>query len=354
MEPSASARISRRGYYYQDLYTLLCCIEMLSNGLWDAVQPEGDEDVTCLNGERARHCQVKTKDRAGKHWSESDLTRDDGKGADNSILGKLLRAGTASTAAFRLILNEGTNHFLRPLVYPSQEDRTAVLLHLAKQLRGLTLPYGRDLMESLKSFDIELREATATSLEEYVRRTLESFLRDQRGDMLLGERDRVFTALIDFVSAASRTEEPTTIDKRGFYSKLLKEVDEAIGLTDISQASEAPTLAEKLQPVGLRQEEVRQMQGLRTRFARAIRSAVGPQKQILIETMDGVFAVCQEIQTARTAGEISPGRESYEATVQRIMSLADIEKWANRGMTLGNAHGALHLITARCQNRYSE
>ena len=45
--PGTGARRSRRGYYYEDLYTLRSCLQMV-RGNWDSVLPEGEENVSCF------------------------------------------------------------------------------------------------------------------------------------------------------------------------------------------------------------------------------------------------------------------------------------------------------------------
>jgi Cap4 dsDNA endonuclease len=72
--PGRAGPRSRRGFYYQDIFALVRCLEVLA-GEWDEVTSEDPEDVTCRkhDAELVEYTQVKTKEWAPQMWSPPEL-----------------------------------------------------------------------------------------------------------------------------------------------------------------------------------------------------------------------------------------------------------------------------------------
>ena len=94
------------------------------------------------------------------------------------------------------------------------------------------------------------------------------------------------------------------------------------------------------------------MEQWRIAFSREHRQALRARRRALDDVLDRVAAVCFRVTAMRESGTVAPGAASYLAIEQEIGKLHGELSWPDAGVDIPLALGALHEITARCQNRY--
>lgn len=252
--PASGARRSRRGYYYQDLYTLQCCVVML-HGEWDEVLPEGEEDVTCnrFTPRIHRQVQVKTVENPTSLWTPARLCNPESRDRPNtSILGRFFtNKDLPDETKFLLLLNEGVNHQLLPLKVGQSLDRTEIEAELVHRLDGLHPSSDRTVGWCVQRLEIEELESTAEGLESRIFRSLSNTCQLLGHGLLADEIEQLMTHLMQAVQAAARAVEPAAIIREDFEVMLRRRAEALISGTNESQGDLAPTLAEKLRQAGL-------------------------------------------------------------------------------------------------------
>jgi hypothetical protein len=355
--PGAGARRSRRGYYYQDLYTLRCCLQMVQ-GSWDSVVPEGEEDVSCRRESPplTKHVQVKTVEEATQMWSEARLCQPDQAGRpETSILGRLFSGKELPDETMLVIAtNEGMNVALRPLrVGGADQNRANVVSSLESRLAGLTPDGGRTLRWCLERLEIEECEGTADWLEAQVLRELHRACAGFGLHLLPEELERLLDILLGVIQRAARAEPPQILTRDEFEGLLRRE---AAGITSQTAAIHGPEgerLSDKLRVAGFAEEEILGVEQMRMRFSRERRTSVADRRVTLDELADEIAMGCLQMKALRETGQLQPGLPAFHATVQEVQRLHGAGSWAQRGVSLALAYGALHDITGRCQNRYA-
>jgi hypothetical protein len=352
--PSYGARRSRRGYHYQDLYTLLCCLEML-HGTWDEVLPEGEEDVTChrVSPPARQQVQVKTVENPTALWTPARLCRPDTQGQpETSILGRLFtNKELPDETTLMLLVNEGVNRDLLPLRIGQSLDRSAIELQLTNMLDGVNPSSNRTVRWCVARLHIEELEATEQGLEDRVFRLLGRTCLAIEYALLPDELDELLLTLVQHVQAAARAVTPTSIERAAFEVLLRHKAEEMMRATNEAQGYLAPTLNQKLRTASLNDEQIRRCQQMRAGFNRRRRSAIGQTAAMLDHLSDEVFMACSTLTAERNAGQIAPGPDLYAQTVRHVRDIYSSGGWTSH-VALGEAYGALHEITARCQHRY--
>jgi hypothetical protein len=354
-DPASGARRSRRGYYYQDLYTMWCCLRML-HGEWDEVLPEGEEDVTCRRSIPPLHrqVQVKTLENPPSLWSPARLCNPEIRDRlDTSILGRLFTNKDLSDETILvLVLNEGVSRDLLPLKVGQNLDRSGIELDLARRLDGLAPSSGRTVGWCVQRLEIEEFEATAEGVEGRIFRSLSTACQSLGRALLPDEIEQLLSDLMQTVQAAARALEAVAITRTEFELMLTRRAEELMHSTNELQGDLAPTLDQKLRRAQLNDEQVERCQRMRAAFNRRRRSAVGQMGAALDDLATEVFMACSSAAARRHAGQIAPGAELYAETVRAVSDVHRIGGWSGRQLALADAYGALHDITARCQHRY--
>ncbi len=354
-DPASGARRSRRGYYYQDLYTMWCCLRML-HGEWDEVLPEGEEDVTCKRSIPPVHrqVQVKTLENPPSLWSPARLCNPEIRDRpDTSILGRLFtNKGLPDQTNLVLLLNEGVNRELLPLKVGQTLNRSGIEAELTRRLDGLVPSSGRTVGWCVQRLEIEEFEATAEGVESRIFRFLSSTCQSLGHPLLPDEIEQLLSDLMQAVQTAARALESVAITRTGFEATLRHRAEELMRSTNESQGDLAPTLDQKLRRAQLNDEQVEKCQRMRATFNRRRRSAVGQMGAALDDLATEVFMACSSTAAKRHAGQITPGAELYAETVSAVSDVHRIGGWSGRQIALADAYGALHDITARCEHRY--
>jgi hypothetical protein len=353
--PGRSARRSRRGYYFQDLWALHCCIEMLE-GIWTSVTSDGHEDVTCENSSESLICyvQVKTEEHPDGVWTVAKLCQPDGGGVETSILGKLfVDKPLPDGARFELVGNVALNRELAPLEPQAIVDRGPVEAQIARRLVGLTLADRRSVSWCLERLTVRQVGATAESLEDRVLRLLGRYLSERELGLLAHETEELLAILISMITTAARAHAATPLERAVASAEVDRHASRLIQATQAGTSPISESLADKLRKAGLDEEQIDALQAAKFSYSRGYRTALTPTTRVLDQLADEIRMRCVSLTLAMREGTIQPGAEMWEATRRAVEQMHRDGSWDSRGIPLSQAFGALHEITDRCHHRYA-
>lgn len=353
--PSQGGRRARRGYRYQDLYALQCCLDM-ADCQWDEVIIEGEDDITCVRGgppsERLQ-VQVKTREDPAQLWSAAQLCYPDKNGRpETSILGRLFNdKPLTDDTRFLLVLNEGIVPPLVPLRERDSERRRSAEDALIARLQNLTVPGAPDIDWCVGRLQLARQPVSLADLEDRNFRRL-GFLCKTIGKQLLpDEVEQVLGAMMGLVEARGRSQQVRPITKAEVQEVLAAEADVAADRVGAALQGNQTPLIEKLAAVNIVGEEADRVLQLRHRFARSMRSAVGRELQEYRQLLDDIFSECHTLRVRANEGTIPRGAALHRQSIEAAKAVVHGFGSATVARP-SQALGAMYEITGRCQHRF--
>lgn len=354
-------RRARRGFTYQDLVTLLDCLEL--GNLYSKVSFEDVEDIVCFGiaGDCVIYRQVKTIEGGGRQ-STATVTRPDKpnkdgqpKRVETSILGKLFGAkpDIGLTERFTLVLNEeplpGLQGFCcnrTTAPSPTAEHKAEIIAKLGK----LALREGCTIEQYVDAFEVMVEGRTIEHVEQTLLAKLHARVLAHHGlEPFYADLEEILERLLAVVARDARAVESKawTADQ---FSKLLERIiTQTTGRRADGAEVPLPALAQKLSAAGLTEPEIDAQNRSWLRYRQEYRSAVGMKLQELDKLSDEVHAVTVQINARRRAGAIADGPEAYAATIE---AMGDLSARLETSQTL--TFQTLSDVTSRCQNRYRD
>jgi hypothetical protein len=349
-------RRSRRGFAYQDVVTLLDCLDM-HEGAFDEVSFEDLDDIVCAVNGHAIYRQVKTKEDGTRH-SVATVCRPEIKGqVETSILGRLFSGKLITDGTrFCLVLNETPNTDLGGFMVSRGAVRGAAPEEprrvIAERLKDLALPAGVTVSWCVDRLDVLVEARTIEQVEDAVIRRLKAPVAHVLCQQpLMEELEEVLSRLVGLVSRDARALRPRRWNAAFFTAQLEDAVARVTGRRADGHIEPLPSLASKLGAAGVPAEEADAQRDVLLNYRRRYRAAVGGERTQFDDLNDRVFAVCTEISAKRRAGIIDDGPAAYAATVQAV---AGLELSSPEVVSSSDKLAALSDVTARCQNRYSD
>lgn len=365
-KPGDSGRRSRRGYRYQDVHALDRCLDLI-DGVLDSVEVEGEEDVTCVRRGSSpcqRYEQVKTIEDPSQLWSIAKLTvGEKGEGGkrrpDRSILGKLfIGKRLHDEVEFMLVLNEEVNDDLRVLTKrPEARDATSLAKctdEIARRLDGLPLPEGFTLQWCAKHLIVDVRSRTIEDLEANVLKRLGNSVETEcKIRPLAGEVETVLSLVMDEIALEARHKIAKAFDQgsvRALLQMAFAKVDRPADF--LPPGADSSRLRSKLAPLDFDTAMVEKQVSMHLQHRTAFRRADAAQRRAVSDLVDEVFTACSVVTARRTSGELTGGRETYEATIDALREMHVSGKYAARGYSLADLQRAMLDIASRCQHRF--
>lgn len=358
LAPADGGRRSRRGFAYQDVVTLLDCLDML-DGQWTAVSWEDLEDILCHRDDAPVYRQVKTIEEAGVRHSVASICRPEPKKlADTSYLGKLfLGKPLPDGTRFTFIINETPSKDLHEFVAERDQRRgpvsAAVRDDVIRRLDGLNLPDGRDVGWCVDRLDVLVEARTIEQVERDALQRLVPFVRSCLGqEPLYQEVDDVMTWLISkHISRPAREPRPRRFSVEDFRAALEDSVRKVTGRRQDGSTELLMSLQEKLRPAGVPETEAEGQHEAMLAFRRRRRSSIGARRQQFDDLADKINSICTVTMAKRRGGLLEAGQPAYLATITAVSEMREV---ADGQVSLTDALAALCDITARCQNRYAD
>lgn len=355
--PGDSGRRSRRGFAYQDTVTLLACLDMKEKG-YLRVSWEDEEDVQCVAPSGPIYKQVKTQEGPQTRFSIAEICRPEKeKNPHTSILGKLFSGKRLPEGTrFSLVVNETPQANLFCFVSANDNhDRSHLDEHksdIVKRLTGLSVPDDRDVAWCVDRFELEVKPRSIDDIEAEALRRLQSHATEIIGTApLVMELENTLIAILTCISRSAQASQVTAWTPDEFHEQLSACIANVIGINRDGGLAPLMPLRDKLSPAGLSEEESNRIAESMTRFRRVYRSSVGLMRERLNDLSDDIYAICVDVMAKRRCGKISPGADSYHATLHGIAQLPQV---LSGEVPLRHAHALLSDITARCQNRYAD
>ncbi|WP_331272685.1 dsDNA nuclease domain-containing protein [Motilibacter deserti] len=354
--PGGGGRRSRRGFAYQDVVTLMDCLELCA-GTYHSVGWESDEDIHCSDERGSIYRQVKTLEGPGSRHSIASVCRPEvGGNPATSILGRLF-SGKRLTIGdrFDLVLNETP---LRDLYAFSPEKLAEApvpqraIKDVCERLQGLRLPDGFSVAGCLRGFRVIVSSRSIEDLERQAAQRIAPQVEQVTSTgVLLAEVEEVIAQLLEAVARSARASKVEHHNRESFLALLVKVANRVCGDGRAIAAVPQPTLEEKLRPVKLPDAEIRAAQAQLRSFRSARRDAVGERRREFDEIADEVYAACALVMAARRAGRIQDPQTAYLETLKAVTAAGSAQFPAAGNRLL---QGALHDVTARCVNRYAD
>lgn len=354
-------RRARRGFTYQDLVTLLDCLEL--GTLYSKVCFEDVEDIVCFGiaGDRVIYRQVKTIEGGGRQ-STATVTRPDKpkkRGQPNrvetSILGKLFseKPDIGLTERFTLVLNEeplpGLQGFCCDRTTeptPAAENKTEIIDKLDK----LALRDGCTIEKCVDALEVIVEGRTIEEVQNKLVDKLHARVFGHLGiEPFHTDLKEILERLLAVVARDARAVESKAWTADEFNKLLEGIITQATGRRADGGEVPLPALAHKLSAAGLTEPEIDAQNQRWLRYRQEYRSAVGMKLQELDKLSDEVHAVTVQINARRRAGGIADGPEAYAATIEAMGALS-----ARLGTTPTLTLQTLSDVTSRCQNRYRD
>lgn len=354
-------RRARRGFTYQDLVTLLDCLEL--GTLYSKVCFEDVEDIVCFGiaGDRVSYRQVKTIEGGGRQ-STATVTRPDKstkpgqpKRLETSILGKLFNAkpDIGLIERFTLVLNEeplpGLQGFCCDRTTeptPTAENKTELIDKLDK----LALRDGCTIEKCVDALEVIVEGRTIEEVQNKLVDKLHARVLGHLGiEPFHADLKEILERLLAVVARDARAVESKAWTANEFNKLLEGIITQATGRRADGGEVPLPALAHKLSAAGLTEPEIDAQNQSWLRYRQEHRSAVGTKLQELDKVSDEVHAVTVQINARRRAGGIGDGPEAYAATIEAMGTLS-----ARLGTTPTLTLQTLSDVTSRCQNRYRD
>ncbi|MGJ5797480.1 dsDNA nuclease domain-containing protein [Streptomyces griseorubiginosus] len=359
LAPADGGRRSRRGFAYQDVVTLLDCLDML-DGCWTAVSWEDLEDILCHRGDAPVYRQVKTIEEAGVRHSVASVCRPESpkKSVDTSYLGKLfLGKPLPDGTRFTFIVNETPQRDLFEFAVERSQSRepvsAAVRDDAISRLKGLSLPDGRDVAWCIDRLDVLVEARTIEHVEGEVLQRLAPLVRACLGqEPCITEVVDVMTWLIaDCISRQARALRPRHFTADEFRAALEECVRKVTGRRQDGSTELLMPLQQKLRPAGVPDTEAEGQHDAMLAFRRRRRSSIGARRQQFDDLADKINSICTVTMAKRRGGLLEAGPAAYLATISAVSEMPEV---AGGHVSLTDALAVLCDITARCQNRYAD
>lgn len=355
--PADGGRRARRGFFYQDLVTLLDCLDMLS-GMWTAVGWESLEDILCFNHDAPVYRQVKTIEGSSRHSIAQICHPEVQKSAASSILGKLFSGKPLPDGTrFTFIVNETPSGKLYEFVTERGKLRGPVSeeahTEAASKLKNLALPDGRDVSWCIDRLDVLVEARTIDQLENHAYAQLVPFVRAYLGEEPLERegRDVLERLLIKHVIRPAFDQVPKTLSDVQFREALEESIRHVTGHASDGSTERLTKLVDKLRAADIPAPLAQRQHESMLAFRRRLRSSVGVRRGQLNLLSDEVNAICMLYMAKRRSGQIDAGSDAYNATVMAVSELPDV---ASGVVSLADAMAVLSDITARCLNWYAD
>jgi hypothetical protein len=358
LAPADGGRRSRRGFAYQDVITLLDCLDMLE-GRWTAVSWEDLEDILCHRDDAPVYRQVKTIEEAGVRHSVASVCRPEPKkSVATSYLGKLfLGKPLPDGTRFTFIVNETPQADLYEFAVERDGERGAISDarrdDLVARLDGLVLPDGRDVGWCVDRLDVLVEARTVEQVEREAVQRLVPLVGFCLGEApLYQEVEEVMAWLVsECVSRSARELRPRRFTVEDFRMVLEKCVRKVTGRRPDGSVEPLMSLQQKLRPAGITAAEAEGQHDAMLAFRRRRRASIGKRRQVLDDLSDGVNSLCMITMAKRRSGIIQPGSAVYSATILAVSEMTEV---TSGQVSLTDALAVLCDITARCQNRYAD
>ncbi|MFE2693615.1 dsDNA nuclease domain-containing protein [Streptomyces mirabilis] len=358
LAPADGGRRSRRGFAYQDVVTLLDCLDML-DGQWTSVSWEDLEDILCYRDAEPNYRQVKTIEEAGTRHSVASVCRPETaqKTAETSYLGKLfLDKPLPDGTRFTLVINEMPQRDLHEFAVERDHPRGPVSEStrndVIARLNGLQLPNGRDIAWCVDRLDVLVAGRTIEDVEREALHRLAPHVGALLGTGAMYEEvEEVMTRLMEVITRRARALRPQDFTSETFRTAVETSVRKATGRRRDGSTEPLMTLREKLQPAEVSDAEAEGLHDAMLAFRRRRRASIGTKRQQLDDLADDVHALCTVTMAERHSGLIAPGPDAYQATVLKVANMPQV---ADRTHNLTDALATLSDITARCLNRYAD
>ncbi|MFD2414844.1 dsDNA nuclease domain-containing protein [Amycolatopsis pigmentata] len=353
-------RRSRRGFAYQDVATLLDCLDM-HDGQFEEVGFEDDDDIVCTCNGHTIYRQVKTSERGHRH-SIATICRPEVNGrVETSILGRLFSGKPVTSGTrFCLLLNETPQPGLAAFVANRGTTRGVVptehCLAIQTKLQGLALPDGATISWCLDRFEVLVEARTIEQIEGTVLKRLQKPAEAILGQPpLAAELDDVLARLLGLVAREAAREAMDMTERRWspdqFSEFLHHALAQSTGRRADGSIEPLQTLASKLRPAGVPAAEAKGHVDQMLDYRRRYRAALGGERTRFDVLNDHIFTVCTTISAKRRAGIIRDGPPAYAATVEAATAVELPPQYA---VTVADKLAALSDVTARCQNRYTD
>ncbi|MGP3636381.1 dsDNA nuclease domain-containing protein [Streptomyces sp. 24-1644] len=358
LAPADGGRRSRRGFAYQDVVTLLDCLDML-DGQWTSVSWEDLEDVLCFRAGEPNYRQVKTIEEAGIRHSVASVCKAETaqKTVETSYLGKLfLGKPLPEGTRFTLVINEMPQRDLHEFAvergHPrgpvSESTRSAVIT----RLNGLQFPDGRDIAWCVDRLDVLVAGRTIEDVEREALHRLAPHVAKLLGiGATYEELEEVMVWLMKVIERSARALRPQDFSLEDFQTIMEASVLKATGRRRDGSTEPLMTLREKLRPAEVSEADADALHDAMLAFRRRRRDSIGARRQQLDDLADDVHSLCTVTMVERRSGLIAPGPDAYQATVLKIASMPQV---TDRTHNLTDALATLSDITARCLNRYAD
>lgn len=362
-----SGRMSRGGYYYQDLCALRYCINIAHTGIWEEVWCESHDDIVLYRkdetAEEYRFIQVKYRYDATQHWSfallcsclRSETIRD-------SIIGKIFSKDVyAGKCDFRLVTNEGVMSELRPFLYhwgwlePSIDITCPEAERLIELLasRGWSSPNAKPTANFVERFAVEQHSATADDLEAVIIRELDRVLRPAVDGLLQDELETVFQILYAIVFRAAtisvnRPGNPERILRSQFRNAAISQATiVSQRISDAADTEPATTIRAELESVGA-YSLVDSAIELRQSFYRDWRRSAGSARG---EALNSALMDIQAICSAATLASLIDPSQAGTALLMTILNQVETQyqqlDWQASGLSLGTVNGMVYFQIGR-------
>ena len=354
-------RRARRGFTYQDLVTLLDCLEL--GTLYSRVCFEDVEDIVCygIAGDCVIYRQVKTMEGGGRQ-STSSVTRPDkpktsggSKRVETSILGKLFAAKPDIGLAerFTLVLNEeplpGLQGFCCDRTTeptPTADNKTEII----DKLDTLALRDGCTIGDFVDALGVIVEGRTIQDVQRKLVDKLHARVVSHLGiEPFHADLKEILERLLAVVARDARAIESKEWTAAAFNQLLERVITQATGRRADGGEVPLPALAHKLSAAGLTEPEINAQNQKWLGYRREYRSAVGTRLQEFDRLSDEVHAVTVQINARRRAGEIADGPAAYAETIKALDVLT-----GRLGTSPALTLQTLSDVTSRCQNRYRD
>ncbi len=356
MFPGDGGRRSRRGFAYQDAVTLLDCLDM-HEGSFDEVGFEDLEDITCTLDGHATYRQVKTKEDGKRHSIATICAPEKKREPETSILGRLfLNKPLTPNTRFSLVLNETPTQDLGVFKLERGDLRDAVpeqsCRDIANRLKALALPNGVAIEWFITRFEVLVEPRTIDEVEAKILNRLDAPVTKLLGiSPLHSELVDILVRLLAIVARDAMANRSKRWDAALFAAKLQEAITRSTGIRPDGGVEPLPSLAEKLNPVGLSLQEAQGQTEAMLRYRRRYRSAIGQEREYFDTLNDHVYAVCTQVSAERRSGNFVDPSAAYAATIRAV---SEVQPMGVRTVPLPDKLAALSDVTARCQNRYSD
>lgn len=354
-------RRARRGFTYQDLVTLLDCLEL--GTLYSEVCFEDVEDIVCygIAGDCVIYRQVKTMEGGGRQ-STASVTRPDKpkkpggpKRVETSILGKLFTAKPDIGLAerFTLVLNEeplpGLQGFCCDRTTeptPTADNKTEII----DKLDMLDLRDWCTIDHCVAALGVIVEGRTIQDVQRKLVDKLHARAVSHLGvEPFHADLKEILERLLAVVARDARAVESKAWTADEFKKLLGRIITQATGRRADGGQVPLPALAHKLSAAGLTEPEIDAQDQSWLRYRQEYRSAVGTKLHELDKLSDEVHAVTVQINARRRAGGIEDGPAAYAETVKAMDVLA-----GRLGTSPALTLQTLSDVTSRCQNRYRD